>query len=90
MNALTGDDRGKYVVRTASSTYEVDTAEGRLRRWPSEESSNLRVDEEWIELLRIERCEVGSPALFWVHLPEADFATMRITTEVRQVEEVSQ
>ncbi|MBE4719871.1 hypothetical protein DAD99_17520 [Pseudarthrobacter sp. AB1] len=48
--------------------------------------SQLRRDEEILELLMLESCEVGDSALFWIQVRDDHIPTFRTTSPVVNIE----
>ncbi|AYF97196.1 hypothetical protein [Protaetiibacter intestinalis] len=91
MTELKDSAIGSWKVTTEHSIYLLDLTNRTGVRLPeSPEASELRRDEGEFELLRISRCEVGSPMILWIELsvPEV-FATTRQTTNVVLIERLS-
>lgn len=98
---ITGHDRGQFEVTTATgSVYLVSLLEERkitrlpVATLPAEgfkfiASSQLRRDGEELELLMLVVCEVGAPAQFWVQIRTDGVPTLRTTSPVVCIRQVS-
>ena len=110
VTTLTDDSRGTFRLFTEASAYKVtlDDAGHTLTRTPGAglgempgipgglaPVTDLRKDEQKLELLRIEKCVVGERAILWVKMPGGVpvppgylSETRRETTFVRAIESV--
>lgn len=94
---LTNDDKGVYLVTTATgSRYRLDlnnrTASRRMAAtapivdFLDAGFSRLRRDGETLELLMVEACRVGEPAKLWLQVRTDAVVTLRTTSPVVQIE----
>lgn len=95
--AISNDGTGRFLVTTATgSQYVVDLDDRTISRKmaataPSVDFldagfSQLRRDGEALELLMLESCAVGGPALFWVQVRHDQIPTFRTTSPVVRIE----
>lgn len=100
MRQLTNDDRGRYLLTTATgSRYILDLEARALSRTmaatsPREDHvvagvSRLRRDGEPIELLMLEACEVGAMGRFWLQIRTDHVPTLRETSPIVRIEELA-
>jgi hypothetical protein len=85
---------GVYKVTTLSSVYEIDLTGSRLRRMPSvddAESSILRRDADWIDIVAVESIDVGRGMVLLIDLHvEGVLATTRRSTTVVSIEAIGE
>ncbi len=93
--SLRDSDKGRWLVRTQSSTYQLDLTERVGARFPGKDptspAAKLRRDGEQWSIRKVIRCEVGYPMeLLLVGVaPDANssvVATIRTTTTVLGIE----
>lgn len=80
------------VVRTESSVYQLDTENNLLRRVPGGlDASKLRKDLDWIPYALHERfpLTVGEPAVFILSIRDDGVETIRTTTLVKSIDDLS-
>lgn len=100
MRQITDGDRGRFEITTATgSVYLVSLLDERkIARLPavavpaegfqSVAPSQLRRDGENLDLLMLQVCQIGLPALFWIQV-RADVPTLRTTSPVTCIRLVS-
>ena len=85
---------GIYRVTTLSSVYLIDLTAGRLRRVPSvddAESSILRRDADWIDIIAVESIDVGRGMVLLIDLHvEGVLATTRRSTTVVSIDAIGE
>ncbi|MCO4263727.1 hypothetical protein NG697_12475 [Pseudarthrobacter sp. MDT3-26] len=97
---LRNDDTGRYLVVTATgSHYVLDLTSRTLQRqmaatppvtdYREAGVSQLRRDGETVELLMIERCMVGEPAIYFLQIRQDHVPTERMTSPVVRIEELA-
>lgn len=89
------DATGVWAVSTETATYLVDLDGRTLQRTPAQEApegtsvSTLRRDTEVLPLLELGRCAVGWPMTLIVDVRGDGVATLRRTTIVREITELT-
>lgn len=94
---LTNDDKGVYLVTTATGSYYCLDLDNRTasRRMAATAPlvdfldvgfSRLRRDGETLELLLVENCTVGEPAKLWLQVRTDAAVTLRTTSPVVRIE----
>jgi hypothetical protein len=94
---LTNDDKGAYLVTTATGSHYVLDLDNRTASWQMAATaplvdflevgfSRLRRDGETLELLMVENCRVGEPAKLWLQVRNDAVVTLRTTSQVVQIE----
>lgn len=97
---LSNDDKGKYLVTTATgSQYLLDMTSRTVRRTMAATAplndfleagfSKLRRDGEALALHMIERCIVGESAHYYIQVREDHIVTYRMTSPVIRIEELA-
>lgn len=84
LSELVDTDHGQYNVTTEMSTYAIDMDARTLLRLPdTDDASDLRRDGHLVELLAVDFCAVGEPALWTINLdvPGVPYTT-RLSTPV--------
>lgn len=95
---LTNDDKGVYLVTTTTGSHYCLDLDNRTasRRMAATAPlvdfldagfSRLRRDGESLELLMVEHCKVGGPALLWIHVRDGA-VTLRTTSPVVRIQRV--
>lgn len=94
---LLNDDEGRYLVTTATgSNYVLDLTARTIKRRMAASApvvdyldagfSQLRRDEESLELIMLESCAVGASARFWIQVRDDHIATLRTTSPVVRID----
>lgn len=94
---LRNDDAGRYLVTTATgSQYLLDLTARTVKRSVAATAplthyldagiSQLRRDEEPLELLMLESCAVGSSARYWIQVRADHVVTSRTTSPVVRID----
>lgn len=97
---LRNADAGRYLVTTATgSHYLLDLDARKLMRTMAATApiceyldagfSQLRRDGEAMELLLLESCRVGAPALIWLQVRADRIPTLRTTSPVVLIEDLT-
>lgn len=95
--SISNDSTGRFQVTTATgSEYVVNTDDRTASRKMAATAplvdfldagfSQFRRDKELFELLKLESCEVGGSALFWIQVRNDHIPTLRTTSPVVSIE----
>jgi hypothetical protein len=95
--AISNDSTGRFLVTTATGGHYVVNLDDRtvsrkmvatapLVDFLDAGFSQLRRDEEALQLLMLESCEVGVPALLWIQVRNDHIPTLRTTSPVVRIE----
>ena len=97
LQELRNYDADRYLVTTATgSHYVLDLTSRTVQRMVAATApimsfldvglSQLRRDEEVLELIMLESCVVGAPARFWIQVRADHVVTLRTTSPVVRIE----